>query len=84
MQSPSYILEITASRIISTVLLTPLRMQQLLYITDCTYMQELAEFSIANGPFLVFPKIQLYKASVHIKRNFVMKNCFFHHLRELI
>jgi hypothetical protein len=47
-------------------------------------MQELAEFSIADGPFLVFTKVQLYKASIHIKWNFVVKNGFLNHLRELI
>jgi hypothetical protein len=63
---------------------TQLQMQHMLYAKYLTNVQKLAEFSIADGSFLVFTKIQLYEASIHIKRNFIVQDCFLHHLRELI
>jgi hypothetical protein len=58
--------------------------QAVIALCKGSYMQELAELSIADGSLLIFTEIQFHETSIHIKRNFVVQDCLLHHLRELI
>ena len=63
---------------------TPTHREEILFKVNITHMKKLSELSITDKPLLIFAKVQLDEAALHIEGHPLVQHRLSHHLSELI